>query len=169
MYPQYNRVRTLCIRIIYRRVTFLWRIKYLPIIRQFKEKIQIFSLWLYSTPYYRYYQISVLAPIFFQPPSPQIITHISCPFFVYLCPLPTLNRLNIWVGQVKRGAINEDVFIVSWVKQGSNIAFAEFFWSLNKGRVWCYNILGDNNEIISHILQLDPINSGSVLLNYNPC
>ena len=30
--------------------------------------------------------------------------------------------------------------------------------------MWCYNILVDNEGIISHILQLDPINAGSVLL-----
>ena len=46
-------------------------------------------------------------------------------------------------------------------------ALAEFFRSLDKGRMRCYNILGDINVIISHVLQLDPITEGSVLLYYN--
>ena len=33
--------------------------------------------------------------------------------------------------------------------------------------MWCYNILGDNNLIISHILQLDTIAAGSALLTSN--
>ena len=33
--------------------------------------------------------------------------------------------------------------------------------------MWCYNILGDNNGIISHLLQLYPITPGSVLLTFN--
>ena len=30
--------------------------------------------------------------------------------------------------------------------------------------MWWYNILGDNKGIIPHILRLDPINAGSILL-----
>ena len=41
---------------------------------------------------------------------------------------------------------------------------AECFWSLDKVRMWWYNILGDNNGSISHILQLFPITPGSVLI-----
>ena len=33
--------------------------------------------------------------------------------------------------------------------------------------MWCYNILGDNNGSISHLLQLDPITPQSVLLTSN--
>ena len=33
--------------------------------------------------------------------------------------------------------------------------------------MWCYNILGDNNGSISHILQLHPITTGSILLTSN--
>ena len=33
--------------------------------------------------------------------------------------------------------------------------------------MWCYNILEDNNEIFSHILKLDPITTGSILLTSN--
>ena len=33
--------------------------------------------------------------------------------------------------------------------------------------MWCYNILQDNNGIISHLLQLDLITTGSVLLTSN--
>ena len=47
------------------------------------------------------------------------------------------------------------------------IALSEFFQSLDKGRMWCYNILRDNEGIISHLLQLDPINAGSILLTSN--
>ena len=43
-------------------------------------------------------------------------------------------------------------------------ALAEFFQSPNKVRIWWYNIIWDNNRIISHILRLDPITAGYVLL-----
>ena len=33
-------------------------------------------------------------------------------------------------------------------------ALADFFQSLDKGRMWCYNILGDNEGKISHIYGL---------------
>ena len=35
------------------------------------------------------------------------------------------------------------------------------------GMMWCYNILGDNNGIISHLLQIYPFTPGSVLLTSN--
>ena len=44
---------------------------------------------------------------------------------------------------------------------------ADFSTSLDKGKMWCYNILRDNNGSISYILKLDPITPGSVLLNSN--
>ena len=34
--------------------------------------------------------------------------------------------------------------------------------------MWCYNILGDNKGSISHLLHIDPIDPGSVLLNNKP-
>ena len=37
-------------------------------------------------------------------------------------------------------------------------------WSLNKGSLWWYSILGDNEGIISHLLRIYPITSGSILL-----
>ena len=43
-------------------------------------------------------------------------------------------------------------------------ALSEFFPSLDKGRMWWYNILGDNEVSISHILRIDPITAGSILL-----
>ena len=46
-------------------------------------------------------------------------------------------------------------------------ALAEFFRSLEKGRMWWYNILGDNEGSISYLLQLDPITVGYVLLTDN--
>ena len=46
-------------------------------------------------------------------------------------------------------------------------ALAEFFQSLDKGRMWWYNILGDNKGIISDILMLDPITSGSAVITAN--
>ena len=33
--------------------------------------------------------------------------------------------------------------------------------------MWCYNILGDNEGSISHLLRLDPITPGSILLTDN--
>ena len=33
--------------------------------------------------------------------------------------------------------------------------------------MWWYNILGDNEGSISHILRLDPITAGSILLTAN--
>ena len=46
-------------------------------------------------------------------------------------------------------------------------AFSEFFLSIDKGRMWWYNILGDNEGSISHLLQLDHITAGSILLTAN--
>ena len=46
-------------------------------------------------------------------------------------------------------------------------AFAEFFLSLDKVRMWWYNILGDNRGSISHILYLGTIIEGSSLLTDN--
>ena len=46
-------------------------------------------------------------------------------------------------------------------------SLAEFFESLDKVSMWCYNILGDNEGSISHILQPDPITPGSILITYN--
>ena len=39
-------------------------------------------------------------------------------------------------------------------------ALAEFFQSLNKSRMWWYNILGDNEGSISYILWFDSITPG---------
>ena len=47
--------------------------------------------------------------------------------------------------------------------QSSKCTFKKIL-SLDKGRMWWYNILGDNEGSISHILWLDPIISGSILL-----
>ena len=46
-------------------------------------------------------------------------------------------------------------------------ALAEFYLSLNKGSMWCYNIIRDNNRSISHLLQLDTITPGPILLTSN--
>ena len=46
-------------------------------------------------------------------------------------------------------------------------ALAEFFQSLDKGKIWCYNKHGDNKGRISNILQLDPTTPGYVLLTDN--
>ena len=43
-------------------------------------------------------------------------------------------------------------------------ALAEYFWSLERGRIWCYNILGNNKGSISCILWIDHISAGSILL-----
>ena len=43
----------------------------------------------------------------------------------------------------------------------------DFLQSLNKGGMWCYNILEDTEGSISYILWFDPINAGSFLLTYN--
>ena len=39
-----------------------------------------------------------------------------------------------------------------------------FHQSLDKGRMWWYNVLGDNKGRISHILGFYLINKGSVLI-----
>ena len=44
---------------------------------------------------------------------------------------------------------------------------AEFFQSLDKGRIWWYKSLGDNERSISNILWPDPINTGYFLLASN--
>ena len=43
----------------------------------------------------------------------------------------------------------------------------EFFWSFNKGMMWWYNILGDNEGIISYLLRIDTINAGPVIITAN--
>ena len=44
---------------------------------------------------------------------------------------------------------------------------ADCFRSLDKGKMWWYNIFGDNKGIISYILRLNTITEGSVLLTAN--
>ena len=41
---------------------------------------------------------------------------------------------------------------------------SEFFRSLDKGRMWRYNVLVDNEVSVSHILRLDPITAEPILL-----
>ena len=41
---------------------------------------------------------------------------------------------------------------------------AGFLQSLDKGRIRWYNIIGDNEGSISHLLQIDPITVGCILL-----
>ena len=43
-------------------------------------------------------------------------------------------------------------------------ALSEILRSLKKGSMWWYIILGDNEVSISHILRIDPIAAGSILL-----
>ena len=46
------------------------------------------------------------------------------------------------------------------------IAISAFFKSLDKGKIWWYNILRDNEGNISHILWLDPITAGSIFITF---
>ena len=41
------------------------------------------------------------------------------------------------------------------------------FHGFHKGRIWCFNILGDNERSISHILRIDIITVGYILLTTN--
>ena len=43
-------------------------------------------------------------------------------------------------------------------------ALSDLYQSLDRARMWRYNILGDNKGRIPHILRLDPITAGCVLL-----
>ena len=43
-------------------------------------------------------------------------------------------------------------------------AISDFFWNIDKGRMWQYNILGDNGGIISHLSRLDIMTARSILL-----
>ena len=49
----------------------------------------------------------------------------------------------------------------------NSAALVEYFQSLDNARMWWYNILGDNEGSISHILQIYPITPGHVLINSN--
>ena len=90
--------------------------------------------------------------------SPPWIVH-----FLYICgPLPTSNILDTKVGQVKRGPERKK-FIISWVPRMLKYT-CTIFQSLNKGRLWWHNILGDNKGSISYILRLYTITARSVLL-----
>ena len=99
----------------------------------------------------------------FQQHHPQL----SPPLLVqllYICgPLPTPNRLYTWVGQVKRGLLTKIISPYSGCHKVWS-ALSEYFWSLNKGRMWWYNILGDNDGGLSHNLQFDRITAGSIWL-----
>ena len=44
---------------------------------------------------------------------------------------------------------------------------SEFFRSIDKGRMWWYNIIGGNEGSISYFLRLDPITAGSILITDN--
>ena len=58
-------------------------------------------------------------------------------------------------------------FIVSSGCHEVQSALAGFFQMIDKVSIWCYNIIGDNSWIISHLLQLDHITTGYVLLTAN--
>ena len=95
--------------------------------------------------------------------SPPIFTPIASPFFKVCRTLPTPHRLDTWVGQVQRGQQTKMIplypgYHIVWS------ALSEFFLNLNKGRMWWYNILGNNERIFSHILRLDTITAGYILL-----
>ena len=44
---------------------------------------------------------------------------------------------------------------------------AEFFQSIDKGRMWWYNIIGENRGRILYTLLFGPITTGSILLASN--
>ena len=79
---------------------------------------------------------------------PQLLPPFQVQFWYICIILWTWNILYTLVGQV-----NE-----------VRSALSDFFRSLDKGRMWWYNILGDNKGIISHLLCIDPITAGSILL-----
>ena len=85
--------------------------------------------------------------------------------FLYICgPLKTPNILDTWLVMVKRG---KQMKMISPYPGCHEVwsAISEFFQSLDKGRIWWCNILGDNEGNISHILRLDTITAGYIWLN----
>ena len=66
---------------------------------------------------------------------------------------PFQHRLNTWVGQVKR-VTQTKMFSPYPGCHEFKSALSEFFWSLNKVRMWWYNILGDKEGSISHLYGL---------------
>ena len=44
-------------------------------------------------------------------------------------------------------------------------ALSYFLQSIDKGMMWWYNILGDNEGSISHLLRIYPITEGSISLS----
>ena len=57
-------------------------------------------------------------------------------------------------------------FTISWVPRSTKCTI-RFFQNIDNGGMYWYNILGDNEGSISHILWLDPITEGSNLLTDN--
>ena len=90
---------------------------------------------------------------------PQLLFQL---LYIYV-PLPTLNGLETEVGEVRR-ELQMKMFSSYPGCHEVWSAHADFFQSLNKGRMWCYNILGDNRGRISHLLWFHLITAGSVLL-----
>ena len=92
--------------------------------------------------------------------TPQLSPPLLVNFWWICGPLPTPNILDTWVGQT-------NFFSPYPGCQEVQSALSEFFWSLDKGRMWWYNIIGDNERSISNLLQLGPITAGSILLPDN--
>ena len=77
-------------------------------------------------------------------------------------PLPTPNQLDTLVGQVKRGT--QMKFSPYYGCHEVRSALSELLQSTDRGRMWCYNILWYNKESISHILRLNNVTVGSILI-----
>ena len=58
------------------------------------------------------------------------------------------------------------IFIIYWVPKHLKCT-CRMFLKYRQGQLWWYNILGDYKGNISHILQLDTITLGSILLTSN--
>ena len=56
--------------------------------------------------------------------------------------------------------------IISLVPQSLKCT-CRFLQSLDNGKMWLYNILGDDKGIISHLLRFDPVTAGYDLLASN--
>ena len=94
---------------------------------------------------------------------PQLLPPLLVHFFVDFQPPSDVKYIIHLSRPGSKGDANE-CFLQYPGCHGFWSALSEFSRRFNKGSMWWYNILGYNKGSISHILRLDTITAGSILL-----
>ena len=87
--------------------------------------------------------------------SPQLPIH----FFANLGPPSNTDLIRHLSSTIEKGAVNENIFILSWVTLSPKFTCG-IFQSIEKGIIWYYNRIGDSEGSISHSVHLDSITGG---------